>query len=91
MLHPALALSLLALAPSQPLMAATIAVAQYDVKGVLAYSTISQLGFMVAAIGIGAYVAAVFHLITHAYFKALLFLSSGFCDSWDGAWGGTCA
>lgn len=59
------------------LMAATIAVAQNDVKRVLAYSTISQLGFMVAAIGIGAYVAAAFHLITHAFFKALLFLGSG--------------
>ncbi|WP_374688115.1 NADH-quinone oxidoreductase subunit L [Promineifilum sp.] len=59
------------------LMAATIAVAQYDVKGVLAYSTISQLGFMVAAIGLGGYVAATFHLITHAFFKALLFLASG--------------
>ena len=59
------------------LMSATIAVAQDDVKGVLAYSTISQLGFMVAAIGIGAYIAAAFHLITHAFFKALLFLSSG--------------
>ena len=59
------------------LMAATIAVAQNDVKGVLAYSTISQLGFMVAAIGIGAYIAAAFHLITHAYFKALLFMCSG--------------
>ncbi|MDX1415649.1 MAG: NADH-quinone oxidoreductase subunit L [Candidatus Promineifilaceae bacterium] len=58
-------------------MAATIAVAQYDVKGVLAYSTISQLGFMVAAIGAGAYVAAAFHLITHGFFKALLFLASG--------------
>jgi NADH-quinone oxidoreductase subunit L len=58
-------------------MAATIAVAQYDVKAVLAYSTISQLGFMVAAIGLGAYVAATFHLITHAFFKALLFLASG--------------
>ena len=58
-------------------MAATIAVAQDDVKGVLAYSTISQLGFMVAAIGIGAYIAAAFHLMTHAFFKALLFLSSG--------------
>lgn len=59
------------------LMAATIAVAQNDVKGVLAYSTISQLGFMVAAIGVGAYIAAAFHLITHAYFKALLFMCSG--------------
>jgi NADH-quinone oxidoreductase subunit L len=59
------------------LMAATIAVAQNDVKRVLAYSTISQLGFMLAALGIGAYVAAAFHLITHAFFKALLFLGSG--------------
>ena len=59
------------------LFAATIAVAQNDVKGVLAYSTISQLGFMMAAIGIGAYVAAAFHLVTHAFFKALLFLGSG--------------
>ena len=59
------------------LMAATIAVAQNDVKRVLAYSTISQLGFMVAAIGIGAYIAAAFHLLAHAFFKALLFLGSG--------------
>ena len=59
------------------LFAATIAVAQNDIKRVLAYSTISQLGFMVAAIGIGAYVAAAFHLVTHAFFKALLFLGSG--------------
>jgi NADH-quinone oxidoreductase subunit L len=59
------------------LFAATIAVAQNDIKRVLAYSTISQLGFMIAALGIGAYIAAVFHLITHAFFKALLFLGSG--------------
>lgn len=59
------------------LFAATIALAQNDIKRVLAYSTISQLGYMVAAIGIGAYVAAAFHLITHAFFKALLFLGSG--------------
>ncbi len=59
------------------IFAATIAVAQYDIKRVLAYSTISQLGFMVAAAGMGAYVAAIFHLATHAFFKALLFLSSG--------------
>ena len=59
------------------LFAATIAVAQNDVKRVLAYSTISQLGYMVAAVGIGAYVAGAFHLITHAFFKALLFLGSG--------------
>ncbi len=59
------------------LFAATIAVAQNDIKKVLAYSTISQLGFMIAALGIHAYVAAAFHLITHAFFKALLFLGSG--------------
>ena len=59
------------------IFAATIAVAQNDIKRVLAYSTISQLGYMVAAIGIGAYVAAAFHLVTHAFFKALLFLDSG--------------
>jgi NADH-quinone oxidoreductase subunit L len=59
------------------LFSATIAVAQNDIKRVLAYSTISQLGFMVAALGIGAYVAAAFHLVTHAFFKALLFLGSG--------------
>lgn len=59
------------------IFAATIAVAQNDIKRVLAYSTISQLGFMVAAVGIGAYVAAAFHLVTHAFFKALLFLDSG--------------
>ncbi|MBW8009923.1 MAG: NADH-quinone oxidoreductase subunit L [Chloroflexi bacterium] len=59
------------------LFAATIALAQKDVKRVLAYSTISQLGFMIAALGVGAYVAAVFHLFTHAFFKALLFLGSG--------------
>ena len=59
------------------LFAATIAVAQNDIKRVLAYSTISQLGFMIAALGIGAYIAAAFHLITHAFFKALLFLGSG--------------
>ncbi|MEE8122379.1 MAG: NADH-quinone oxidoreductase subunit L, partial [Anaerolineales bacterium] len=59
------------------LFAATIALAQNDIKRVLAYSTISQLGYMVAAVGIGAYVAAAFHLITHAFFKALLFLGSG--------------
>jgi NADH-quinone oxidoreductase subunit L len=59
------------------LFAATIAVAQNDIKKVLAYSTISQLGFMFAALGIGAYVAAIFHLIMHAFFKALLFLGSG--------------
>ena len=59
------------------LFAATIAVAQRDIKKVLAYSTISQLGYMFLAVGCGAYVAAVFHMVTHAFFKALLFLGSG--------------
>ncbi|MCA9963647.1 MAG: NADH-quinone oxidoreductase subunit L [Anaerolineales bacterium] len=62
---------------STALLAATIATAQFDIKRVLAYSTISQLGFMVAAVGMGAYVAGIFHLITHAFFKALLFLAAG--------------
>jgi len=59
------------------LYAATIAVAQNDIKKVLAYSTVSQLGYMFLAIGSGAYVAAIFHMVTHAFFKALLFLGSG--------------
>jgi NADH-quinone oxidoreductase subunit L len=59
------------------LFAATIAVAQFDIKKVLAYSTISQLGFMVAAVGMGAFAGGMFHLVTHAFFKALLFLSAG--------------
>ncbi|MFC2030193.1 NADH-quinone oxidoreductase subunit L [Chloroflexota bacterium] len=59
------------------LFASTIALAQNDIKRVLAFSTISQLGYMFAALGIGAYVAAVFHLITHAFFKSLLFMGSG--------------
>ncbi len=58
-------------------VAATIAVGQFDMKKVLAYSTISQLGFMVAAVGLGGYIAAIFHLATHAFFKALLFLGAG--------------
>lgn len=59
------------------LFAGLIAFTQFDVKKVLAYSTVSQLGFMVAAVGMGAYVAGMFHLVTHAFFKALLFLGSG--------------
>ena len=62
---------------STAIVAGFIALGQWDIKRVLAYSTISQLGFMVAAVGIGAYVAAMFHLVTHAVFKALLFLGSG--------------
>ena len=57
--------------------AATIAIAQTDIKKVLAYSTVSQLGYMVLAVGSGVFVAAIFHMITHAFFKALLFLGSG--------------
>lgn len=59
------------------LLAATIALKQNDIKKVLAYSTVSQLGFMFLALGTGSYVAAVFHVMTHAFFKALLFLGSG--------------
>ena len=59
------------------LFAASIAVAQTDIKKVLAYSTISQLGYMVLAVGCGAYTAAIFHMVTHAFFKALLFLGAG--------------
>ncbi|MGZ3852104.1 MAG: NADH-quinone oxidoreductase subunit L [Flavisolibacter sp.] len=59
------------------LLAATIALRQNDIKKVLAYSTVSQLGYMFLALGSGAYVAAVFHVMTHAFFKALLFLGSG--------------
>ena len=59
------------------LFAASIAIRQYDIKKVLAYSTISQLGYMFLAVGIGAFTAGVFHLMTHAFFKALLFLGAG--------------
>ena len=59
------------------LFAATVALVQTDIKRVLAYSTISQLGYMFAAVGLGAYAAGIFHLVTHAFFKALLFLGAG--------------
>jgi len=59
------------------LLAATAALTQWDIKRVLAYSTISQLGYMVAAVGMGAYAAGMFHLLTHGIFKALLFLGAG--------------
>jgi NADH-quinone oxidoreductase subunit L len=59
------------------LFAATIGLKQWDIKRVLAYSTVSQLGYMFVGVGVGAYVAGVFHLVTHAFFKALLFLGSG--------------
>ena len=59
------------------LFAATIALAQNDIKKVLAYSTVSQIGYMMLAVGTGGYVAAIFHMVTHAAFKALLFLGAG--------------
>src|SRR5436190_5852797 len=59
------------------IFAATIGIRQNDIKKVLAYSTVSQLGFMFIGVGVGAFVAGVFHLITHAFFKACLFLGSG--------------
>lgn len=59
------------------LLAATIGLAQNDIKKVLAYSTVSQLGYMMLACGVGAFAAAIFHVMTHAFFKALLFLGSG--------------
>ena len=59
------------------LFAATIAIAQTDIKKVLAYSTVSQLGYMFLAVGVGGYWVAIFHMITHAFFKALLFLGAG--------------
>ncbi|MBI5928343.1 MAG: hypothetical protein HY862_03490 [Chloroflexi bacterium] len=62
---------------STAMAAGFMALGQWDIKKVLAYSTVSQLGFMVAAVGLGAYAAAMFHLVTHAFFKALLFLGSG--------------
>ncbi len=62
---------------STALVAGFIGLGQWDIKKVLAYSTVSQLGFMVAAVGLGAYAAAMFHLVTHAFFKALLFMGSG--------------
>ena len=59
------------------LLGASIALVQTDLKKILAYSTISQLGYMILGVGVGAYAFAIFHLVTHAFFKALLFLSAG--------------
>jgi NADH-quinone oxidoreductase subunit L len=74
---PAARMLALALGTITALGAATVALAQRDIKKVLAWSTISQLGFMFAALGVGAWPVAIFHLVTHAAFKALLFLSAG--------------
>ena len=59
------------------ILAASIAMTQTDIKRVLAYSTLSQLGYMFASLGVGAWIAAIFHLMTHGFFKGLLFLGSG--------------
>ncbi len=76
-LAPGISLLVAAVGAATALMAATIGLAQNDIKKVLAYSTVSQLGYMFLAAGLGAYTAAIFHLGTHAFFKALLFLGSG--------------
>lgn len=76
-LAPLTQLTMTVIGCATALMAATIAVTQYDIKKVLAYSTVSQLGFMVMALGAAAPVAAIFHVMTHAFFKACLFLGAG--------------
>ncbi len=76
-LAPAAGMTVATVGAVTALWAATIAIAQTDIKKVLAYSTVSQLGYMFLAAGLGGYVAAIFHLMTHAFFKALLFLGSG--------------
>lgn len=74
---PAASLTVAVVGALTAIFAASIGLKQWDIKKVLAYSTVSQLGFMFAAVGMGAYVAGVFHLMTHAFFKACLFLGSG--------------
>jgi NADH-quinone oxidoreductase subunit L len=76
-LAPAASLTVALVGALTAIFAATIGLKQWDIKKVLAYSTVSQLGFMFAAVGMGAYAAGVFHLMTHAFFKACLFLGSG--------------
>ncbi len=76
-LAPAASLVVALVGALTALLAATVGLKQWDIKKVLAYSTISQLGYMFMAAGAGAYTAAVFHLVTHAFFKALLFLGAG--------------
>jgi NADH-quinone oxidoreductase subunit L len=74
---PTASLAVASIGAITALFAATIALRQWDIKKVLAYSTVSQLGYMFMAVGVGAYTAGVFHLVTHAFFKALLFLGAG--------------
>jgi NADH-quinone oxidoreductase subunit L len=76
-LAPAASLTVALIGAVTAIFAATIGLKQWDIKKVLAYSTISQLGYMFIGVGVGAYVAGVFHLVTHAFFKALLFLGAG--------------
>jgi NADH-quinone oxidoreductase subunit L len=76
-LSPAASLTVAVTGAATAIFAATIGLKQWDIKKVLAYSTISQLGYMFIGVGVGAYVSGMFHLVTHAFFKALLFLGSG--------------
>jgi NADH-quinone oxidoreductase subunit L len=76
-LAPGVSLAIAGIGAATAIFAATIGLAQTDIKKVLAYSTVSQLGYMFLAAGLGAYTAAIFHVATHAFFKALLFLGSG--------------
>ena len=76
-LSPVASLTVAVVGALTAIFAATIGLKQWDIKKVLAYSTISQLGYMFVAVGVGAYVAGMFHLVTHAFFKALLFLGAG--------------
>ncbi len=76
-LAPVASLAVALIGAITAIFAATIGLKQWDIKKVLAYSTVSQLGFMFAAVGMGAYAAGVFHLMTHAFFKACLFLGAG--------------
>ncbi|MGH7678612.1 MAG: NADH-quinone oxidoreductase subunit L [Gemmatimonadaceae bacterium] len=74
---PVASLTVVVIGALTAILAATIAMKQWDIKKVLAYSTVSQLGYMFVGVGAGAYVSGMFHLVTHAFFKALLFLGSG--------------
>ena len=76
-LSPVASLTVAVVGALTALLAATIGLKQWDIKRVLAYSTVSQLGYMFVGVGVGAYAAGIFHLVTHAFFKALLFLGSG--------------
>src|SRR5438094_10592936 len=76
-LAPVAGLTVVIVGAVTAIFAASIGLKQWDIKKVLAYSTVSQLGYMFIGVGAGAYVSGVFHLVTHAFFKALLFLGSG--------------